>query len=351
MYESQTYELILHRMLDRVPTEVDKREGSIIYDALAPAALELSIAYASLDINLNLGSGQTATGSYLDLRTMDYGITRREATKAVHEGIFLNTVGSLFDIPIGSRFASGSVTLMVSSRLSLGHFELTAEMPGSEANLTTNTLLPIDYITNLGTAQLGGLLVPGTDIESDDKLRERYLQTVRTPSTSGNKADYRKWALEVNGIGDAAVLPLWNGPGTVKVILLDANKLPASSTLVDDVQAYIAPTNAGEGKAPIGATVNVVSAVGISINVTAALIMDGTRTAGEIINDFKASLTAYLKSIAYAIDPSVKYVRVGSLLLDTDGVKDYSGLLVNGGSSNVTVASGSVAVLGKVSLS
>ncbi|WP_270471909.1 DUF2634 domain-containing protein, partial [Hungatella hathewayi] len=31
-----TYEELLHAMLDRVPSNVDKREGSIIYDALAP---------------------------------------------------------------------------------------------------------------------------------------------------------------------------------------------------------------------------------------------------------------------------------------------------------------------------
>ena len=39
VYESVTYDLILKRMLDAVPQNVDKREGSILYDALAPAAL------------------------------------------------------------------------------------------------------------------------------------------------------------------------------------------------------------------------------------------------------------------------------------------------------------------------
>ena len=41
MYEDITYEVILKRMLDRIPSTMDKREGSIIYDALAPAAIEL----------------------------------------------------------------------------------------------------------------------------------------------------------------------------------------------------------------------------------------------------------------------------------------------------------------------
>ena len=41
-YSGETYEQILQRMLARVPGDIDKREGSIIYDALAPAAVEIS---------------------------------------------------------------------------------------------------------------------------------------------------------------------------------------------------------------------------------------------------------------------------------------------------------------------
>ena len=37
MYEQMEYRYILSRMLERVPDIMDKREGSVIYDALAPA--------------------------------------------------------------------------------------------------------------------------------------------------------------------------------------------------------------------------------------------------------------------------------------------------------------------------
>lgn len=52
MYEEVTYEEILERMLERVPDDMDKREGSLIYDALAPAAIELQIMYIELDVIL-----------------------------------------------------------------------------------------------------------------------------------------------------------------------------------------------------------------------------------------------------------------------------------------------------------
>lgn len=39
--DQMTFESILSAMLQRVPDTVDKREGSVIYDALSPAAAEL----------------------------------------------------------------------------------------------------------------------------------------------------------------------------------------------------------------------------------------------------------------------------------------------------------------------
>lgn len=48
MYEDMTFENIMDRCLARVPDSVDKREGSVIYDAIAPAAAELAIMYIEL---------------------------------------------------------------------------------------------------------------------------------------------------------------------------------------------------------------------------------------------------------------------------------------------------------------
>ena len=49
MFEEKTFEVILNEALEQVPNDVDKREGSIIYDALAPTALKLAEAYSLLD--------------------------------------------------------------------------------------------------------------------------------------------------------------------------------------------------------------------------------------------------------------------------------------------------------------
>ena len=49
MYEDQTFDVILQRMLSRVPETMDKRESSPIYAALAPAAVELTSMYIAFD--------------------------------------------------------------------------------------------------------------------------------------------------------------------------------------------------------------------------------------------------------------------------------------------------------------
>ena len=88
MYEEITYEEILDRMLERVPDSMDKREGSVIYDALAPAAVELMQMYIELDTILQVTFADTSMGEFLDRRCAERGIIRNQATKAILKGEF-----------------------------------------------------------------------------------------------------------------------------------------------------------------------------------------------------------------------------------------------------------------------
>lgn len=67
-------------------------------------------------------------------------------------------------------------------------------------------------------------MVGGEDTEGDSSLLNRYYAKVRSPGTSGNRADYLIWALDIPGVGAAQVQPLWNGPGTVKVVIIGTDK-------------------------------------------------------------------------------------------------------------------------------
>jgi len=97
VFENMTYENILADMLSRVSSDVDKREGSIIYDALAPCAYQLGQTYFMLNNFIDLVSGDTAVGEYLDRVVADYGIKRKAATYAIRK---ITTTGA---VNIGSR--------------------------------------------------------------------------------------------------------------------------------------------------------------------------------------------------------------------------------------------------------
>lgn len=350
MYEDQTFETILQRMLDRVPDSLDKREGSIIYDAMAPAAIELAQMYVELDININLIFADTSSGDYLDLAISWSGVVRKPATQAQLRGLFYNSANALMDIPINSRFAIDTITYMAVERLSLGEYRMVAETPGAAANGLLGTLMPIDYINNLARAELTELLVPGTGRETDDALRQRYRDAVRRPATSGNKYHYIEWALQIPGVGGVRVFPLWDGPKTVKVVIVDAEKLPASAVLVQQVQDYIDPNpGRGEGQAPIGAVVTVSAAAGFELDIHATVTLAAGYTLQGVINTFRERLEDWRKSATFDAT-YISQAIIGALLLGTDGVLDYSDLLLNGDSGNLALTDEQVPVIGSVEL-
>lgn len=350
MYENQTFENIIERMLDRVPAGLDKREGSIIYDALAPAAMELAQLYAELDININLIFADTASGDYLDRAIAWSGVVRKPATKAQLRGFFYDSANVLLNIPENTRFAIGDVIYRTVSRLSLGEYRMEAETGGTAGNQIFGSLLPIDFINGLARAELTDLLVPGTNRETDEELRIRYFEAARRPATSGNKYHYIDWALQVHGVGGVRVFPLWNGPKTVKVVIVDALKLPATGVLVQQVQDFIDPDpGRGEGQAPIGAVVTVASAVGRVVNFKAKVTLAAGYTLQGVTNTLKERLEGWRKNAAFE-STYISQAIMGALLLGTDGVLDYSEMLINGSSENIPLADEQVPVIGAVEL-
>lgn len=360
----ETEDAILQRMLSKIPDDIDKSEGSYIYDALAAVAAELTQMKIDMGNYLNRGFASTTFGEYLDMRCYEHGITRRPAVKATGQVKFTGAEGTV--IPAGTMVSTAAdevtgtqaVEFQTISEATIpAEGYVTVDIEAVEAGTSGNvaagkiTIL-VTPVNGVSSVTNEAPTTGGADTESDASLLARYLAKVQAPGTSGNKADYRNWALEVAGVGDAKVIPLWNGPGTVKVVLLDTDKQPASQAIVDAVQAYIDPDlGQGEGKAPIGAAVTVVAATAVNIDVSATVIHDGTRTIGDIQSDFENALVEYFKEIAFSEDPTVRYSHIGSLLLNVNGVVDYSNLLVNNGTANVPIAADEVAVKGTVSLS
>jgi uncharacterized phage protein gp47/JayE len=241
------YQAILARMLSRIPDSLDKREGSIIFDALAPAAYELADFYRQLaEAYLNTFV-DTASGAALQLKAGELGVSRETAVCAVRKGIFKDGSGILMDVAIGSRFSTmdgaESLNFYASEKISTGIFKLSCEEAGAGGNDYVGDLLPINHIEGLGTAEMTDIIVPGQAVESDDSLRQRVKQYVRSAANDGNAAQYLAWADAFEGVGQTKVFALWNGVNTVKVSILNSLNRLADSALVEDFQDYLDPSD------------------------------------------------------------------------------------------------------------
>lgn len=358
MYEGQTFEAILERMLNRVPSNVDKRPGSIIYDALAPAAAELAQLYMELDTNINLSYADTATGEYLERRTGEFGINREQATKARRKGLFYASGDVPIDVPLGSRFSINDLDYTAISKISTGQWVLECETPGVIGNQEFGPLLPIDYIDGLVRAELADVLVPGEDAETDDSLRQRYMDAINEQPFGGNVSDYKQKINAIPGVGGTKIFPVWNGGGTVKATIIAADFGPASQILIDEVQTLIDPevnSGLGIGLAPIGHEVTVTGAQAHVINVTAKLTLVPDTTIGQVQQDVEDALSAYLLSIrrGWANESAliVRVAQVESKILTVSGVVDVANTQLNGSAANVVLTDEQIPVLGTVTLS
>lgn len=520
----QTEDAIRQRMLDALPDDVNKTEGDYIWDSLDPVAIELALAAIWAQEVLRRGFASSTFGSYLDLRCEEHGITRKAAVKATGtaaKGNPLTITGSAGTVvpkgfkvvtPADSITNTPSIEFVTTDDCTIGAGgSVTVDLEASEAGAKGNVpagainvvVTPVPGVTRVTNV---AAITGGTDTEDDASLLGRYLAKVRNPSAGGNKADYITWAGEVAGVGGVSVVPVKYGNGTVSVAIIDANKQPASQTLIDQVQDYIASPwehdvevedvtiggsgtsidntqaddsgdsvmmeynaagtgtiihsnihtlldrpgiwqvrpkvkasditgindllqvgiwnittgawakvssdaeaadavtvyqandlalvfgylmqqfywngtdslelrisrlqadnstvvwvdlvkyrstfskDTGEGKAPVGAAVFVESATSVLISVSATLTIAAGYNAESVKAAAEVNIESYIKSLAFAFDNDVRYVRIGSAILDTPGVEDYSNLLVNGGMANISINVQEVAVPGTISI-
>lgn len=354
MFEDMTFERILTRCLSRVPQTVDKREGAIIYDAIAPAAAELAILYSTLSTEMDRAFPDTATGIDLTNKAKERSIFRLAATKAVRKGVFQNSAGFM-DIPVGTRFSGGTVNYTATARISQGVYQMTCEDAGIIGNAYFGTLIPIDYVSGLASATLEDILIPGEDEEDDDTLRARYMESLNSTAFGGNIAQYKEMTEKIPGVGSVKVFPVWNGGGTVKLVILGSDGGVPSSTLVNAVQTAIDPeVNQGEGigLAPIGHVVTVEAATGTAINVAFTLTLETGVAYSAISEQVKAALQAYydglIDSWADASSLVVRISQIESRILDVPGVVDITGTTINGSAENLVLSSVAIPIMGTV---
>ena len=168
MYEAQTYEAILSRMLQKalsINGNLDTREGSLVWCGDAPAAVELQNLYIALDTVLNETFADTATRPYLILRAAERGLKPQPASPAVLQ---LSITPTTLHLPMNTRFSIGELNYYVSADRGSGKYEITCETAGEAGNDYTGTVIPIEYVDGLETCSISAVVIPGEDEEDTE---------------------------------------------------------------------------------------------------------------------------------------------------------------------------------------
>lgn len=350
MYENVTFESILERMLDRIPDDMDKREGSIIYDAIAPAAVELQLMYLELDDVLKQTFADTADREFLILRAKERGLSPKSATYGILKGEFN------IDVPIGSRFSCDDLNYIAIEKISDGVFKMQCETIGTVGNSTFGDLIPIDYINGLQTAKLKEILIPGEDEEDTESFRKRYLDSFDAQAFGGNVADYKAKTNAINGVGGVKVTPIWNGGGTVKLTIINSEFESPTVQLIETIQTEIDPTvnqGTGVGLAPIGHTVTVEGVSEKIINVASSFTFKAGYTLETALPYLQSALENYFLDLKKSWDSNEKLIvrisQIEYVWLGLDCVVDLQNTTINLGTSNLQLLPNEVPKAGVIS--
>lgn len=360
MYEDLTYESLLAGMLAYALAQaavreetLDSREGSMLWYGSAPAAVEGQNIYIMLDTILNETFADTATRPYLLRRARERGLVPKPASYAIGRAV---TVPPEVEIPIGARFSLNDLNFAITEKESPGVYRARCETLGEAGNEGVGKLIPIEYIKGLESAELTEILIPGEEEQATESFRREYLDSFNVQAFGGNIADYKKKAKALQGVGGVKVYPVWNGGGTVKLVLLDSTFGKPTEELVAAVQTAIDPeTNHGEGLglAPIGHTVTVegVSETAVSVETTLAY-QDGWAWA-DVEPYAEAAADEYFHELAegWEAQEGGLVVRVSAVemrLLACPGVLDVGDTKLNGVPKNLILDENAIPVRGEL---
>lgn len=400
MYEAQTYEVILARMIQRALEKnknLDSRESSPLWHGLAPASVEFQNLYIALDTILQETFADTASREYLILRAAERGLTPYPATPAMLE---LSITPTSLTLELGTRFSIGDLNYYVSAEEGNGKYEITCETAGEAGNDYGATVIPIEYVEGLGTCTITALLIPGEDEEDSEVFRQRYFESLNAQAFGGNQIDYIEKVNAIPGVGGVKVYRAWNGDirpaelvppegvsewmatveaseeikawlvkvyeaginnkltvgGTVKLIIIDSTFSVPSSTLVDQVQTAIDPLqNAGEGVgiAPIGHVVKVEGVKSETVDLSFTLTYQEGWSWEDVKGYVEDTIEGYFEELSetWADQEQALVVRVSQIesrLLGVSGILDIADTKINGTAANYELALDHIPVLGTI---
>ena len=343
MFTNQTYENIKQRILDNINIDIDKREGSFLSNMISPISEELAKNYINMGDILSLGFIEDNFDTYLDKRVSEFGVYRKQGSKATGQIKVEGQEGAT--IENGTIIKANDLYFTVLNDIELPNDNIIyveANDVGYKYNLLANTNFELVENSNKITNLVNELdFENGVDVESDEELRKRFVKAVNNPSTSGNKNHYEEWALEVNGVGRAVVYPLWDGNGTVKVMIVGNDNKPVTDEIVEACKTHI------EECMPIGCQLSIITPSLLNVVINASIEVKEGYTLEDIQLDFEDNLNEYLKDVA----TELTYSKVYGLLVNHTGVEDITEFSINDSNSNITISEDKIINISEINLS
>lgn len=373
---SELFLEIMQRMLNRAPTDMSRREGSLIYESAGMSAAEFELVYQMLELTEENAYPLTADREHLMRHAEIYGYYPEEASKAIVRAEII-TEGNIV-VDNGTQFMIKGVYFTVIEHEHDNDYLLECDTPGVIGNSFFRTILPALYITGFKSAKIKELVVPGEDEEDTEAFRERYRRSFNRKSYGGNESEYiDDWVMVQDGVGDCKVLRCPRGAGTVDVIIINSLFEKPDEELIQQVQEALQPKNkvspaeiesSGLGLTPIGHDVVVRGVRERKINIELGLVYDDGYDWEGVQEDLTRQIKNYFKSINQNWGDSKRYTqnhreydykkvfvtvlisRLEALLLDVQGVVDYHRDVtkLNGADENISLDYDEIPVLGEL---
>ena len=362
--DGNSFEQILDRTLsNELLSDVDKREGSIVYDTLAPVCMELADAYAKMDILESQLSLLTATGSNLDNRAYEQGMAREQETQAERIGTFKkyqideqtgeyvkdendNKILIDMDIPEGSRFVSPENDSIIYEFIGKDDKDeniLRCETYGTVGNEYTGTILPLTAIPDLVEAKITGTHIPAQDTESDDELRTRVINKLNSLSFGGNIDAYIEKVSGIDGVGTCKVFPAWQYNGSVLLSVVDSSYEPITQSFADRIKEEIDPEESsgqGVGFAPIGHYVTVTTPIKSNVKVQFHLDLEADVIIGNVQEECEQKIEEYFNSVRHEFYQDktlgIYRARIIDKILEIPEVLNVTDVLLNDVNADIT---------------
>lgn len=339
MYEEMTYNNIMTMMMEEMPDGINTDEGSIIYNACTKMALKLEEIFIVNSYLYDNLSPDTMDEEHLrKYATNERGITINEATAAIMQGEFNQ------EIEIGTRFTLNDLNYIATSQIEQYKYELECEETGIFPNNVFGELAPIDYVENWQGGKITKVLVPGTDGDDVEAIREKVMASFFTKAFAGNKQAYKDLFNNFNGVGGVKIKRRDPQTGWINATIITSEYDVPEQQLIKKVQDAIDPEishGEGDGQAPIGHKVLVTGVRELMINIEARVEFDDGYNMDTSRSYIESAIDEYLLSLRKEWEDSstlmVRVFQVIAAMAKVTGILDINSVKLNGVEANITL--------------